>query len=259
MRQSQQSAANTSILDVYRALDAVYQDDVWHWMPAIVDDPMDIITGAVLVQHTTWVNAERAVAALRAAGVLDPATLAVMPEAEIAALVRASGAPSVKARRLHALAETIVRAGGLRAFLALPAETLRSQLLTTHGVGPETADDIALYAAGRAVFIVDAYTRRMFGRIGLRPTGDSYGAWQAHFEDALGGGSARALHDPATSHAREDLLEIYRRYHGYIVLHSKATCRAIPRCAACPLLPICADGQARTNTAAAIAAPLARS
>jgi len=71
------------------------------------------------------------------------------PKAEIAALVRVSGTPSVKARRLRAICETIVRAGGIDAFLAQPADALRSQLLATHGVGDETADAIALYAGGR--------------------------------------------------------------------------------------------------------------
>ena len=88
--------------------------------------PIDVIVGAILVQHTTWMNAERALEALRDAGMLDMSALSSAPDAEIAAHVRVSGTPSVKARRLRATAETIERAGGIDAFLALPLEAMRA-------------------------------------------------------------------------------------------------------------------------------------
>jgi endonuclease-3 related protein len=213
---------------VFDLLEAAYGAEVWHWMPDVVRGPMDVIAGAVLVQHTTWANAERALDALRAAGVLDAETLATMPEAEIAALVRVSGTPSVKTRRLVALARTVERAGGVGRFAALPREPMRAMLLATHGVGPETADAIALYVAGQRVFMIDAYTMRVFRRLGLGPAGDGYDAWQRYFEDKLRDGDA----------------SMFQRYHGCIVLHGKALCRVRPRCAACPLLACCPHGRA---------------
>lgn len=214
-----------SLLDLYDALAAAYGGETWHWMPDAVGGPIDVIAGAVLVQHTTWPNAERALASLRAAGALDPRALATLPLERIAALVRVSGTPSVKARRLRAVAETIERYGGLPRFLSLPHDELRGALLDTHGVGPETADAILLYAAGQPAFVIDAYTRRLFRRLGLGPSREGYGAWQRWFEAALPADSA-----------------LYQRYHGYIVLHAKALCRARPRCPACPLRPRCAEG-----------------
>lgn len=214
--------------DVYAALEAAYRDDTWHWMPDFVRGPLDVIAGAVLVQHTTWTNAERALASLHAAGALDVRALATMPEEALAALVRVSGTPTVKAHRLRAVARTIARHGGLAAFLALPPDALRGALLDTHGVGPETADAIALYAAGRPIFVVDAYTKRLFRRLGLGPQGDTYDAWQRWFQDALPA-------DPA----------LFQRYHGYIVLHAKALCRTRPRCSPCPLRPRCPEGRRR--------------
>jgi endonuclease-3 related protein len=102
---------------------------------------------------------------------------------------------------------------------------MRPLLLTTHGVGPETADAIALYAAGHRAFVIDAYTRRLFRRLGLGPEGaDGYAAWQRYFEDGLTDDDAAA----------------FQRYHGYIVLHCKARCRVTPACAACPLRGGCA-------------------
>jgi len=214
---------------LHELLEAEYRRETWHWMPDYVRGPFDVIAGAVLVQHTSWQNAERALDRLRDAGALDAATLAAMPEAELAALVRVSGTPRVKARCLRALAHTIEAAGGLAAFLALPPGELRARLLATHGVGPETADAIALYAAGRPAFVIDAYTRRLFRRLGLGPESDGYDSWRAYFEDAL----------PANT-------PLYQRYHAYIVLHGKRRCRAAPLCGGCPLRTLCPEGRSRT-------------
>ncbi|MBF6599891.1 MAG: endonuclease [Dehalococcoidia bacterium] len=212
-----------------------YDYAAWHWSAARVRDPFDVPVGAVLVQHTTWRNAERALAHLRAAGALDGPTLASMPEATLVALVRVSGMPTIKARRVRALAALTVEAGGLDRFYARPAAELRALLLATHGIGPETADAIALYGAGHRVFQVDAYAQRLFRRLGLGPEGAAYAVWQRWFEQAL----------PA-----EDA-SYFRRYHAYIVLHAKARCRAVPSCARCPLLAHCPEGQRRVASAAA--------
>ena len=215
------------IARIYALLDEAYGDETWHWMPGVVRGPLDIIGGAILVQHTTWRTAERALESLRGAGALDVDALATIPEDEIAALVRVAGTPSIKARRLRALATMIRDVGGLDAFLALPLDTMRPLLLRTHGVGPETADAIALYAAGRRTFVVDAYTLRLFTRLGFGPDTRSYEAWRRWFEDAL-----------PNAHAT-----LFQRYHAWIVLHCKAVCRVTPSCARCPLLPACEHGQ----------------
>lgn len=209
--------------EIFGRLGTAYANEVWHWMPEYVRGPMDVITGAILVQHTNWMNAERALEALRAARALEPAGLLALPERELAELIRVSGTPSIKARRLRALARTIEDAGGLRAFLALPLEEMRPRLLATHGVGAETADAIALYAAGRRVFVIDAYTKRVFRRVGIGPTGDGYEAWRSFFEDALPNADASA----------------FQRYHAWIVLHAKARCRVTPLCEGCPLADAC--------------------
>jgi endonuclease-3 related protein len=218
------AARRGGLADVLGRLDALYAREHWHWMPGAVAGPEEVLAGAVLVQHTDWRNAERALEALRAAGALDTRVLATLATAELEALVRVSGTPSVKARRLRALARTVEDAGGVGAFLALPLAELRPRLLATHGIGPETADAIALYAAGQRVFVVDAYTRRLFGRLGLGPGGGSYDGWQRRIEDALPGAGVAD----------------FQRQHAAIVLHAKRVCRARPRCAECPLAPSCA-------------------
>jgi endonuclease-3 related protein len=213
--------------EIYARLSEAYGAKTWHWHPDYVRGPMDVIAGAILVQHTTWQSAERALEALRAAGLLEPEALLRADEGVLIPLIRISGTPSIKARRLRAVASTIAGGGGTEAFLRLPDADLRARLLATHGIGPETADAIMLYAAGRAVFEIDAYTRRTFTRIGVTPKHDTYAAWQALFEDALPDGDAT----------------LYQRYHAYIVLHGKAICRAAPRCPECPLVAVCRTGR----------------
>jgi endonuclease-3 related protein len=190
---------------------------------------MDIIVGATLVQHTTWQSAEHALEQLRSVTDLNPAIIASMPDEELVPHIAVSGTPRVKARRLKALAAAIVTAGGTDVFLALPVAEQRATLLATHGVGDETADAIMLYAAGRRTFVIDAYTRRTFGRIGITPAyGDGYGDWQRMFESALPEADSAA----------------FQRYHANIVLHAKAVCRARPRCDACVLARDCATSRA---------------
>jgi len=208
---------------IFQRLDDAYADDVWHWSPDYVRGPMDIIAGSILVQHTTWQNAERALESLREAGALEPAAILALTDDALAALIRVSGTPSVKARRLRFLAQTIAAAGGLDAFLALPLSDARPRLLATHGVGPETADAIALYAAGHRTFVIDAYTRRIFRRLGDGPETDAYEDWRAFFERGL-------PHADTTA---------FQQYHAWIVLHAKTRCRVKPICGGCPLLDVC--------------------
>lgn len=183
----------------------------------------------MLVQHTTWTNAERALEQLRAAGLLDMRAIASAPDDVLLPLIRVSGTPTIKLRRLRALAQTVEAAGGIEVFLAQPLDVLRPQLLATHGIGPESADAIALYAASKRTFVIDAYTRRLFGRIGLTPSaGDGYEDWRRWFEAALPDAGAA----------------LFQRYHADIVLHGKTLCRPKPRCSLCPLAPVCETGTA---------------
>ncbi|MBI4571402.1 MAG: endonuclease [Chloroflexi bacterium] len=208
-------------------LDRAYDFPAWHWQAHTPPDYVCI--SAVLVQHTSWSNVERALARLAAADKLSLRAIDGLGEEELAALVRPAGTPSEKARRLLALAALAREQGGLERLLDLPAAELRERLLATRGIGPETADAVLLNAAGRAVFQVDAYARRLVRRLGLGPDSDGYETWQRWFESAL----------PPDA-------EAYRRWHGLIVLHGKQTCRPRPKCAECCLLDVCPTGQRTT-------------
>ena len=217
--------------NIFARLGDAYHYSGWHWQPET--SPEYICISAMLVQHTNWSNVERALTRLRAAGVCSLEAARQLPEADLVELLRPAGTQRVKAQRVRALALLAAEHGGLDRLLGLPTAELRERLLATDGVGPETADAILLYAAGRGVFQIDAYTVRIFRRLGLGPERDGYDAWQRWFQKAL---------PPDT--------DTYRRYHALIVLHGKQTCRPSPRCERCCLLDVCPTGRERLGSVA---------
>ncbi len=207
-----------TLLEAYRRL-----DDAWgpqHWWPG--ESVLEIMVGAVLTQNTAWSNVERAIANLKAAGTLSMQALLALPLDELAALIRPAGYFNVKARRLRALLEWVWEAGGVEALSGWTDEKLRSGLLGVHGVGPETADDILLYAFGRPVFVIDAYTRRILGRLGLIDPTMGYEHLRAVIEAEL----------PPD-------VPLFNQFHALLVAHGKEICRPRPRCAACVLREGC--------------------
>ena len=191
-----------------------------HWWPG--ETPFEVIVGAILTQNTTWNNAARAISALRAADKLSAAAIRDVSTDELAALIRPSGYFNAKARKLQAMAGFIGEtADDLDARFSGDTRVLRRKLLAVHGVGPETADSILLYAAGRPVFVIDAYTMRIMGRLGLAKNPD-YDSLQRLFTGNL-------EPDPA----------LFNEYHGLLVRLGKEVCRPTPRCPECCLNSRC--------------------
>ena len=200
------------------------------WWPA--SDPFEMMAGALLTQRTTWRNAEQALASLRRSGALSPQTLACLPVPEIEALIRPAGTFRVKAPRLRALAQWYIDAGGYESLAMRSTAELRAELLGLAGIGPETANDILVYAFGRPVFVVDAYARRILSRYGWTKADEPYEPLSAAVADALG-------RDAGT----------LGEFHALLVEHGKRHCRATPRCAECPLAARCrtVTGHARSG------------
>lgn len=195
-----------------------------HWWPG--ETPFEVMVGAVLTQNTAWGNVEKAIAKLKRANALSCHGLLALDDAALAELIRPAGYFNVKAKRLKHLCAFLEAQGvakqpeRLRELGTLPE--LRARLLAVHGVGEETADSILLYALNLPSFVVDAYTRRIFGRLGLIAGDETYARIQAAFEAAL---------------PRE--VALYNEYHALIVQLGKSACRPKPRCAACPLQGLC--------------------
>lgn len=211
------------LLDVYNRLHAAFGPQ--HWWPG--ETQFEVIVGAVLTQSAAWTNVEKAIANLKAAGALSPDGLRRLDEAELARTIRPSGYFNAKARKLKAFIELLYGhfGGSLDLLLARPAAELRVLLLATHGIGSETADSIILYAAGKPSFVIDAYTRRIFSRLGIAPERDTYDAWQRLFTSSL----------PPDA-------PLFNQYHALIVRLGKDVCRKLPLCPSCPLHPVCPTG-----------------
>jgi endonuclease-3 related protein len=170
---------------------------------------------------------EIALGNLRAASILDMTALLATSREDLEVLIRPSGTYRQKATRLLALFSVVDRKGGgsLAAFLDRPVDELREDLMAINGVGPETADSILLYAADRPVFVVDAYTRRVLGRMAIDP-GRSY--------DDVARWFTRGIPPDAG---------LYNNYHAALVELAKAHCRPAPVCEGCPLLVMCPTGR----------------
>lgn len=210
------------LLFLYRAMATYYGEQPW-W-PA--DSVFEIVVGAVLTQNAAWSNVEKAIARLKAADALSLEALQAIDHATLGELIRPSGYYNIKAGRLKNLCDFLVGVGGLERLADQPLSEQRQGLLSVNGVGPETADDILLYALERPVFVIDAYTRRLLQRFGLADGTESYEMLRRGFEAAL----------PAD-------VRLYQQYHALIVIHAKEACRKSPLCRDCPLLADCPTGK----------------
>ena len=209
------------------ALEGIYSHLLRHrgpagWWPA--ETAFEVCVGAILVQNTAWPNAEKALGALRAAGVLSYEGLAGLGHAELAALVRPSGCYNVKATRIASFVEFLGReyGGRVERMSGSDPRALRQQLLAVPGIGRETADSIVLYAVSLPLFVIDAYTRRVFSRLGFIAGDESYDALQERFMSEL----------PADA-------GLFNEYHAQIDMHAKEICRKRPHCDRCPLDSFC--------------------
>ncbi|OGJ88107.1 MAG: hypothetical protein A2268_04910 [Candidatus Raymondbacteria bacterium RifOxyA12_full_50_37] len=211
-----------TIPGIYRLLNAWYGD--CGWWPG--HSRLEIIIGAILTQNTAWSNVEKAIASLKQYRLLSLARLRVILCARLARHIRPSGYFNQKSKRIKnfiTFLDTRYR-GSLRVMAAAPTADLREQLLCINGIGPETADSILLYACDKPVFVVDAYTRRIFSRMGLLKEDETYDAIQRFFEKRM----------------RSDI-RVYNQYHALIVNVGKDFCRKLdPRCGTCPLGKECA-------------------
>lgn len=206
---------------------AVYYDALFralgpqHWWPGRTR--FEVIVGAILTQNTSWSNVERAIAALRREKLLSPAAIERIPLSRLARLIRSSGYFRQKARKLKEFVKFLRQEyeGSLDKFFAAPTAQLREQLLGVHGIGPETADSILLYAGQHPVFVVDAYTRRILERHHLLRGKESYEDIRSLFEQNL---------PPDAS--------LFNEYHALLVHVGKHFCqKRQPDCEKCPLRP----------------------
>lgn len=207
-----------SLIRIYRKLSKHFGGQSW-W-PA--ETPFEMIIGAILVQRTPWKNVKRVIRNLKEAGLLNAVSLASAPIERVEALIRPIGFYKQKAKRIRGVAQYVVGnyGGSLDKLLNKPEEALKKELLSLNGVGVETADSVLLYAANKLVFPVDAYTKRICKRLGVKELGDE--ELRKFFESKL---------------PRD--LETYREFRALIVKLGKTYCKSKPLCSDCPLAHEC--------------------
>lgn len=222
---------------VYRALLAFHGPQGW-WpiinprtflseyhvhAPRGKDDFFEISIGAILTQNIAWKNVDSALGALKRKGLLDPESLRKIRTEHLAMLIRPTGYYNQKAKKIkHFLTWYGSRGWNYPHIKKLDAMLLRDELLAVHGIGPETADSILLYALDRPVFVVDAYTRRVFTRIGAISGDESYTGIQELFHKSI-----------------KRSTRVYNEYHALIVAHGKDYCTKNPACGECCISKIC--------------------
>ena len=208
------------LLGLYDRLRAEY--GFLDWWPG--ETKAEVMVGAILTQNTSWTNAQKAIANLKRAKLLNLEKLSGAKLGRLEGLIRPSGFYRQKALRLKQIFMYIRKKHlTLHRFLSRDKVSLRNELLLLNGIGKETADSIVLYAAQKSTFVIDAYTKRITSRL--------YGT------------SERIGYDELQNSIQSEIPEdvgLYKDFHAQFVEHAKKYCRKKPLCPQCPLNRICA-------------------
>lgn len=189
-----------------------------HWWPAKGkrERKFEICIGAILTQNTSWKNAEKAIENLREANALSKEAIEKIPQEKIALLIKSAGYYNQKAEKLKAFAGFLEK-NSFEKLAKMPISKARQLLLEVHGIGRETADSMLLYALNKPIFVIDAYTKRIFERL-FNIKFKDYDEWQQFFSSSL----------------RRDT-QLFNEYHALIVALGKDVCRKKPLCGRCPV------------------------
>ncbi|MFH1655970.1 MAG: endonuclease III domain-containing protein [Candidatus Omnitrophota bacterium] len=192
-----------------------------HWWPG--QTQFEVIVGAILTQNTNWANVEKAIKNLKKSNFLKPRKIKDIPLKRLARLIRPSGYFNIKAKRIKNFVDFLFKEyrGSLKNMFEEDYLKLRAKLLQVKGIGLETADSILLYAGEKPIFVVDAYTKRVFLRHNLIEKSVTYSDIQNIFMDNLSCD-----------------VKLFNEYHALIVKLGKDICKKVPQCHICPIREI---------------------
>jgi len=205
------------LMQIYQALYSVFGPQ--RWWPA--ESKFEVIVGAILTQNTSWQNVEKAISNLKKEKVLSFQKLYKLKPGKLARLIKSAGYYNIKAKRLKDFLKFFFKKyqANINKLALVKTNKLRQELLLVNGIGPETADSILLYALDKPVFVIDAYTKRIFSRHGFLKEKTSYEAVQNFFKQNL-----------------KKEVRLFNEYHALLVRLAKDFClKTNPRCQACPL------------------------
>lgn len=212
----QKKDIKTKLLQIYQFLFDYYGPQ--NWWPG--DTPFEVAIGAILTQNTNWRNVAKAINNLKEGGYLEINNLYKLPKNKLAKLIKPSGYFNIKADRIKSFLEFLCKdyEGKLELLFNGDLYEQRKKLLKVKGIGPETADSILLYAGNYPIFVIDAYTKRVFSRHEIISTKlDDYEI-QEIFMNNL-----------------PQEVKLFNEYHALIVKVGKEYCNRIPHCTNCPL------------------------
>ena len=227
------------------------------WWPAETCD--EVIIGAILTQQTSWKNVERAIDSLKNAGVCSLSAISGIEDARLEMLIKSSGFYRQKAKRLKNIALYIIENYGSdykEGLFGKDIQNIRSELLNLNGIGRESADSIILYAASKPIFVIDAYTRRIFSRCGIIEDKDmDYDTLREIFENSICVKFAKRISAHGISKKfrlsckftynsmsidSKKLAAIYNEFHALIVKLGKDYCTSkAPKCSVCSIRSVC--------------------
>ena len=217
------------LMEIYQLLyDKFGPQNWWPIMPYDGRDTRDenqqakieIITGAILTQNTSWTNVEKAIKNLKETNNLSTEKLYQLETPQLALLIKSAGYYNIKANRLKNFINWLYENydGDLSNLESLDTDSFRTELLSIKGIGRETADSILLYAYNRPIFVIDAYTARITVRHELVEPGADYEQLRDFFESNL----------------PQDV-KLYNEFHALLVRLGNEFCKPKPKCPDCPL------------------------
>jgi endonuclease-3 related protein len=211
-------------LILYAKLYSAYGKQDWWPASRGKNKEFEVCIGAILTQNTAWSNVEKAISSLKSQNSLSIQAISGMRPQKLARLVKPAGYYNQKAGYLKEFCNHVLQkhSGKLQKLFSQQIPALRSELLSLKGIGPETADSIILYAAGKPVFVIDAYTKRLNERLALKPELKTYSELQSFFHSKL----------PKNT-------QLFNEFHALIVKHAKESCRKKPACEKCFLKKDC--------------------
>ncbi len=196
------------ILTIYNRLLKKYGRQEWWPVSGRFEPPeFEVCVGAILTQNTNWRNVEKALQNLSDAKATTAEAIANMPLTKLQKMIRSSGFYKQKAKRLKNFCVFVKDFEG-----DFYKDMTREQLLSIKGIGKETADSILLYACSKPYFVVDAYTRRLFSRLGFIKGKEDYDVIRKMFERSL-----------------PNNVELFKEFHALIVENEKSNRKTKPR------------------------------
>ena len=187
---------------------------------------LEVVFGAILTQNTSWKNVEKAIIELNKNGLIDAEKIMKTENKRLAEIIKSSGYYNQKAKKIKNFCRFLLekRNGSLKKLFKKNISKLREELLSVNGIGHETADSIILYSAKKPIFVIDAYTKRIAGRIGFKEK--TYDELQKLFMQGIPGSES-----------------LFNEFHALLVELGKTICRKKPLCRKCLLKGECEFGK----------------